>query len=71
MTQRAAPVFWMSGHIHLRPDHYLFDAYLAAPNVWQVHCPDSWGYSRWMREQIVPQRHRELFSRHWKSDATS
>jgi hypothetical protein len=64
MTQRAAPIFWMSGHIHLRPDHYLFDAYLAAPNVWQVHCPDSWGFSRWTREQIVPQRHRELFSRH-------
>jgi hypothetical protein len=64
MTQRTAPVFWMSGHIHLRPDHYLFDAYLAAPNVWQVHCPDSWGFSRWTREQLVPQRHRELFSRH-------
>jgi hypothetical protein len=64
MIERAAPVFWMSGHIHLRPDHYMFDAYLAAPNVWQVHCPDSWGYSRWTREQIIPQRHSGLFSRH-------
>lgn len=64
LTERQAPVFWMSGHIHLRPDHYLFNAYLSGPNVWQVHCPDSWGYSRWQREQIVPQRHSELYSRH-------
>jgi hypothetical protein len=64
LQHRAAPVFWMSGHIHLRPDHYLFDAYLLAPGVWQVHCPDSWGFSRWKREHSVPQRHGGLFSRH-------
>jgi hypothetical protein len=63
-AERSAPIIWMSGHIHLRPDHYLYPAYLSAPNVWQVHCPDSWGYSRWHREQFVPQRHSELFSRH-------
>jgi hypothetical protein len=64
LQNRAAPVFWMSGHIHLRPDHYLFNAYTIAPHVWQVHCPDSWGYSRWVREQTAPQRHSELYSRH-------
>lgn len=64
MQNRAAPIFWMSGHIHLRPDHYLFNAYTIVPNVWQVHCPDSWGYSRWLREQTAPQRHSELYSRH-------
>lgn len=64
LQERAAPVFWMSGHIHLHPDHYLFDAYLLAPGVWQVHCPDSWGFSRWKREHSVPQRHKGLFSRH-------
>jgi len=64
MTNRASPVFWMSGHIHLRPDHPLFPPYQAAPNIWQIHCPDSWGFSRWLREQRSPQRHGELYSRH-------
>lgn len=64
MNTRNAPLFWMSGHIHLRPDHYLFPPYELKPNVWQIHCPDSWGYSRWAREHIIPQRHEGLFSRH-------
>lgn len=61
--ERPAPVFWFSGHIHLRPDHYMFPAYLISQNVWQVHCPDSWGYSRWLREQLTPQRHTDVYSR--------
>lgn len=64
MNSRNAPLFWMSGHIHLRPDHYLFPPYEIKRDVWQIHCPDSWGFSRWAREHIVPQRHQGLFSRH-------
>lgn len=64
MEARRKPLFWFSGHIHLRPDHYLFAPYEIKPNVWQIHCPDSWGYSRWAREHRVPQRHDGLFSRH-------
>lgn len=64
MQTRTAPLFWMSGHIHLHPRHYMFPPYQIAPRVWQVHCPDSWGYSRWLREHVVPKRHEELFSRH-------
>jgi 3',5'-cyclic AMP phosphodiesterase CpdA len=64
MEQRELPVFWISGHIHLRPDHYLFSAYTIDRHVWQIHCPDSWGYSRWTREHLKPQRHEHLFSRH-------
>lgn len=64
VSTRRAPLFWMSGHIHLRPDHYLFAPYELAKNVWQIHCPDSWGYSRWAREHRIPQRHDGLFSRH-------
>jgi hypothetical protein len=64
IEERAAPLFWISGHIHLRPDHYMFAPYEIKPNVWQIHCPDSWGYSRWEREHRVPQRHNGLFSRH-------
>jgi hypothetical protein len=64
METRTLPTFWISGHIHLRPDHYLFPAYNLGSHVWQIHCPDSWGYSRWTREQYKPQRHKQLFSRH-------
>jgi hypothetical protein len=64
LTARRGPVFWMSGHIHLHPEHYLFAPYELAPRVWQIHCPDSWGYSRWERQHIVPQRHGGVFSRH-------
>lgn len=64
LQNRDAPIFWMSGHIHLHPDHHLFNAYLLASGIWQVHCPDSWGFSRWRREHSVPQRHSGLFSRH-------
>ncbi len=63
---RSAPIFWMSGHIHLHPEHYLFAPYEIAPHVWQIHCPDSWGYSRWLREHITPQRHGGIFSRSLK-----
>ncbi len=63
IAQRRAPIFWMSGHIHLHPEHYLSAPYEIAPQVWQVHCPDSWGYSRWQREHVVPQRHSGVYSR--------
>jgi hypothetical protein len=64
LQNRRAPLLWMSGHVHLRPDHYLYAAYELAPRVWQVHCPDSRGYSRWRREHVIPQLHQELYSRH-------
>jgi hypothetical protein len=32
--------------------------------VWQIHCPDGLGYSRWSREQVKPEMHDGLFSRH-------
>ena len=64
LANRSGPTFWMSGHVHLHPEHYLFAPYEAAPRVWQVHCPDGWGYSRWAREHSVPQVHEGLFTRH-------
>ena len=60
---RAAPTFWMSGHVHLHPDHYLSEPYRAGGNVWQIHCPDSWGYGRWRREQWVPEAYEGPYSR--------
>ena len=63
LLQRQAPTFWMSGHVHLHPDHYLSEPYLAGGNVWQIHCPDSWGFGRWRREQWVPESYDGPFSR--------
>ena len=63
LLERTAPTFWMSGHVHLHPDHYLTKPYLAGGAVWQIHCPDSWGYGRWRREQHCPERYEGPFSR--------
>ena len=63
LLYREAPTFWMSGHVHLHPDHYLFPPYLIGDNIWQIHCPDSWGYGRWRREQWVPEIYQGPFSR--------
>ncbi|PQV64232.1 Calcineurin-like phosphoesterase [Abditibacterium utsteinense] len=69
LERRAAPTFWMSGHVHLHPDHPLFAPYRCGGNVWQIHCPDSWGYGRWNLSQYVPARYEGLFSRHLEIDA--
>lgn len=70
LLERNAHTLWMSGHVHLRPDHYLSTPYRAGGNVWQIHCPDSWGYGRWLREQRIPQRYEGLFSKHLEIDVT-
>jgi hypothetical protein len=64
LEERPQPLLWMSGHVHLRPEHHLFAPYQLAAKVWQIHCPDSWGFSRWQRAHITPKRHKKLFSRH-------
>ena len=63
LLHRDAPTFWMSGHIHLHPDHYLFPPYKCGGQVWQIHCPDGWGYGRWLRVQHVPDRYPGPYSR--------
>ena len=63
LLARESPTFWMSGHVHLHPDHYLAKPYKAGGNVWQIHCPDSWGYGRWRREQWVPEAYEGPYSR--------
>ncbi|HEX8464868.1 MAG TPA: metallophosphoesterase [Abditibacterium sp.] len=68
LETRAAPTFWMSGHIHLHPEHPLFAPYECGAGVWQIHCPDSWGYGRWSLTQRVPARYDGLFSRHLAID---
>ncbi len=68
MLAREAPTFWMSGHIHLHPDHHLFPPYKAGGNVWQIHCPDSRGYGRIGRGDIIPQLYAGVFSRHLEID---
>lgn len=71
LLERQSPTFWMSGHIHLHPNHYLFAPYRCGGNVWQIHLPDSWGYGRWKREQNVPQQYEGIFSRHLEIETSS
>lgn len=68
IENRVAPTFWMSGHVHLHPDHPLFAPYRCGARVWQIHCPDSWGYGRWKLEQWFPARYDGRFSRHLEID---
>jgi hypothetical protein len=70
LEERQAPSFWMSGHIHLHPDHPLFPPYQCGGNVWQIHCPDSRGYGRWDLSQWVPQPYKGPFSRHLEIDSS-
>lgn len=69
LLTREAPTFWMSGHVHLHPDHYLFPPYKVGGNCFQIHCPDSWGYGRWLREQVLPEYYEGPFSRLLEIDA--
>ncbi|RYX86169.1 hypothetical protein EON83_02810 [bacterium] len=70
LLKRETPTFWMSGHIHLHPSHYLFAPYRAGGNVWQIHCPDSRSYGRLLREHRVPQMYQGVFSRHLEIEAS-
>jgi hypothetical protein len=70
LEERGAPSFWMSGHIHLHPDHPLFAPYRCGGNVWQIHCPDSWGFGRWTQAQWIPEAYEGPFSRHLEIDPT-
>ena len=71
LLKRRAPTFWMSGHVHLHPEHPLFAPYKCGGNVWQIHCPDSWGYGRWTREHTFPQRYEGPFGRWLEIDERS
>ncbi len=70
LLQREVPTFWMSGHIHLHPDHHLFPPYRAGGNVWQIHCPDSRGYGRLRRSHRAPVLYSGVFSRLLEIDRT-
>ncbi len=69
LERRQSPTFWMSGHVHLHPDHPLFAPYRCGGRVWQIHCPDSWGYGRRETGQAFPARYHGLFSRHLEIDS--
>lgn len=67
--KRAAPTFWMSGHIHLQPNHHLFPPYSSGGNVWQIHIPDTAGYGRFARHHHLPRQYEGAFSRLLEIDA--
>jgi hypothetical protein len=63
LHNRAQPAFWFSGHVHFRPSHPLAQPYLTQDGVWQVHCPDGWGYGRADNRKWHPERYDGLFVR--------
>ncbi|MDB5325695.1 MAG: metallophosphoesterase [Phycisphaerales bacterium] len=46
LRNRKLPTFWLSGHLHLQPEHPFFEPYRTDDGVIQVHCPDSRGRGR-------------------------
>jgi hypothetical protein len=63
LAQRTHPTFWFSGHVHFRPPHPFLAPYLTEDRVWQIHCPDSWGFGRPDNENWRPQHYDGLFVR--------
>lgn len=63
LTARKRLTFWISGHLHLAPSNPLFEPYQAYRGLWQVHCPDTWGYGRPNNRDWRPSNYRGLFLR--------
>jgi hypothetical protein len=61
LSRRKLPTFWFSGHVHFRPPHALSVPYLTEDRVWQIHCPDSWGFGRSDNDNWRPQHYDGLF----------
>src|SRR5690606_7086855 len=61
--ERSAATFWFSGHVHFAPGHPLWQPYQTEEGVWQVHCPDGWGFGRPDDENWRPAHHDTLFVR--------
>lgn len=63
LRRRSQPTYWFSGHVHFAPSHPLAEPYLTQDGVWQVHCPDGWGYGRPDNEKWHPEHYSGLFVR--------
>ncbi len=61
LRARLAPVVWFSGHVHFAPTHPLAKPYQTAEGVWQIHCPDGWGFGRPDDDQWAPTSHDDVF----------
>ncbi|HEV7298332.1 MAG TPA: metallophosphoesterase [Tepidisphaeraceae bacterium] len=60
LRRRSHATWWLSGHVHFAATHPLFGAYQTDDGVWQVHCPDGWGYGRRDNETWTPRHHDDL-----------
>jgi hypothetical protein len=63
LAHRQQPTFWFSGHVHFRPSHPLSAPYKTEVGVWQIHCPDSWGFGRQDNERWRPEHYDGLFAK--------
>lgn len=63
LAARSAATFWFSGHVHFAPGHPLWQPYQTKEGVWQIHCPDGWGFGRPDDDNWRPAHHDDLFVR--------
>ncbi len=63
LAKRSAATFWFSGHVHFAPGHPLWEPYQTEQGIWQIHCPDGWGFGRPDDENWRPAHHDDLFVR--------
>lgn len=62
LRRRKSPALWFSGHVHFNPPHPCATPYRTVDNVWQLHCPDGFGYGR-RQDDWLPSRHDDFFVR--------
>ncbi len=59
---RTKPNFWVSGHVHFQPSYPLSEPYLTDDGVWQIHCPDCFGFGR-REDTWIPSVHNDFHFR--------
>ncbi len=62
LRHRTKPTFWLSGHVHFLPEHPLAEPYQTDDGVWQIHCPDGFGFGRKI-DTWLPSRHDDFYLR--------
>ena len=62
LRRRTKPNFWVSGHVHFQPSYPLAEPYLTDDGVWQIHCPDCFGFGR-KEDTWIPSVHNDFHFR--------
>ncbi len=55
-------IYWISGHIHLHPEHPMAPLRRIGENLYQINSPPSWKWLRKKIEDVVPRRYENFYS---------